>query len=76
MNYCMESYAVNRHGYNSILAMTPNHTHCMQTSIVDSKGQIKNRHIMDFQDRSLPEKELAKWLMKGNPKIPAYNRLV
>lgn len=33
-------------------------------SIVDSMGQIKNRHIMDFQDQSQPEKELAKWLMK------------
>ena len=33
-------------------------------SIVDNNGKIKNRHIMDFQDHSQPEKELAKWFMK------------
>src|SRR6476619_1433411 len=33
-------------------------------SIVDNNGNIKNRHIMDFQDHLQPEKELAKWIMK------------
>lgn len=33
-------------------------------SIVASDGKIENRHIIDFQDQSQPEKELVKWLTR------------
>jgi DNA polymerase elongation subunit (family B) len=39
-------------------------------SIVDSNSGIKNKHIMDFQEYTQPEKELAKWLME---EILKYN---